>query len=201
LKQVSALSQFRKLEKLGRERLSPNFFMREFLHSEISQVERVQNIPHYPEIAIRNGSLLCQCVLEPLQAKLGRLSVRSGYRSPEINAIGAKNKNQYNCASNQRNTGGHIWDYPDSDGQFGATACIIVCSYVDYYEKTGDWRSLANWIHSNIPHFSSLCFFPKLCAINISWSENPSRRIRSYIAPRGTYQPVRTWSPNAKLPS
>lgn len=184
---------FHQLERLGRTRLSHNFFMREFLHSEISQVENIPNIPHHPDIAIRNGKRLCEDILEPIQSSLGRISIRSGYRSPEINAAGAANKNQYNCASNQRNAGGHIWDYPDSDGRFGATACIVVCSYVDYFEHTGDWQSLANWIHSNIPNYSSLCFFPKLCAINISWRERPRRRIMSYITPRGIYQPTSIW--------
>jgi len=33
------------LEDLGREQLSPSFFMRDFLYSEISQIEGIPNIP------------------------------------------------------------------------------------------------------------------------------------------------------------
>ena len=40
------------LEDLGRTRLSPNFFMRDFLHSEISQIEGVPNIPVDGALAI-----------------------------------------------------------------------------------------------------------------------------------------------------
>lgn len=76
---------FNQLEKLGRTRLSSNFFMREFLYSEISQAENIPNLPHHPDIAISNGTRLCEEILEPIQNSLGRISIRSGYRSPEIN--------------------------------------------------------------------------------------------------------------------
>lgn len=190
---------YNKLEKLGRVRLSPNFFMREFLHSEISQAENTPNVPHYPEIAIEVGKKLCSEVLEPIQASLGKIAIRSAYRSPEINAIGASNKNQYNCSSNERTHASHIWDYPDKNGHRGATTCIVVCSYVDYYEETGDWQSLANWIHINVPAYSAMYFFPKLCAFNISWHENPKHSIKSYIAPRGKYTPTGIIKKNAPL--
>lgn len=183
-KAISKLAEFRKLEELGRVRLSPNFFMREFLHSEISQIERIPNIPHHPEIAIKYGSLLCERILEPIQEHFGRISIRSGYRSPEINALGAANRNQYKCSRNESNYSKHIWDYPDANGHFGATACIVICSYIDRYHKTGDWKSLAEWIKHNIPEYSALTFYPKLCAFNISWHEQPKKRISSYIRPR-----------------
>jgi len=96
------------LETLGRERLSNSFFMRDFLYSEISQIERIPNIPEFPDVAIEVGSQLCQHVLEPIQQALGRISVRSGYRSPAVNGKGAENKNQYNCSSNESNYAHHI---------------------------------------------------------------------------------------------
>ena len=66
------------LEDLGRVRLSDSFFMRDFLYSEISQIECIPNVPEYPEIAIEAGRGLCQNVLEPIQDALGRISIRSG---------------------------------------------------------------------------------------------------------------------------
>jgi hypothetical protein len=177
----SKRAAFKAVEDLGRARLSPNFFMREFLHSEISQIENIPNIPHHPEIAVKYGSLLCQNVLEPIQEYWGRISVRSGYRSPEVNALGATNKNQYKCASNKGNYSKHIWDYPDANNQFGAMACVVVCPYVDYYQKTGDWKTLEHWISKNVTNYATLTFFPKLCAINISWHENTKKQITSYI--------------------
>ena len=65
------------LEELGRVRLSSNFFMRDFLHSEISQIEGIPNIPDFPDIAIQAGTELCEKVLEPIQSRFGRLSIRS----------------------------------------------------------------------------------------------------------------------------
>ena len=85
------------LEALGRVRLSESFFMRDFLYSEISQIEGIANIPDDPDLAIFVGKQLCENVLEPIQAALGRLSIRSAYRSCAVNAKGAENKNQYNC--------------------------------------------------------------------------------------------------------
>lgn len=173
------------LEEFGRVRLSDSFFMRDFLYSEISQIESIPNVPEFPEIAIEAGTQLCQKVLEPIQQQLGRISIRSGYRSTAVNGKGAENKNQYNCSSNEKNYAHHIWDYKDKNGNLGATACIVVNSFVDYYEKTGNWQALAWWIHDNIPEYSSMYFFPKLAALNIHWSPTPEKKIQSYIPPKG----------------
>ena len=82
------------LEEFGRIRLSKSFFMRDFLYSEISQIERIPNIPDDPNLAVLVGTALCENVLEPIQAQLGRISIRSAYRSCAVNAKGAENKNQ-----------------------------------------------------------------------------------------------------------
>ena len=74
----------RALEDLGRTRLSPNFFMRDFLHSEIANFYGVPNIPDDPDLAIATGTRLCQEILEPLQRTFGRLAIRSGYRSAAV---------------------------------------------------------------------------------------------------------------------
>ncbi|WP_243976513.1 peptidase M15 [Vibrio natriegens] len=174
-------STVRSLEKLGRVKLSPSFFMRDFLHSEISQIEGIPNIPDYPDIAIKSGSQLCEQVLEPIQSKFGRVSIRSAYRSPSVNARGAENKNQYNCAKNEANYAGHIWDYKDAEGYIGATACVVINSFLPYYERTGNWQALAWWIHDNVPGYSSMYFFPTLAAFNISWHEKPKKVIKSHI--------------------
>jgi hypothetical protein len=173
------------LEELGRVQLSKSFFMRDFLYSEIAQVEQIPNIPDYPDIAIEAGKGLCENVLEPIQDALGRIAIRSAYRSCEVNAKGAENRNQYNCSKNESNYAGHIWDVKDANGFIGATACIVVTSFLPYYQETGDWQALAWWIHDHIPGYSFIFFFPKLAAFNISWHQNPERRIDSYISPKG----------------
>lgn len=166
------------LESLGRVQLSASFFMRDFLYSEISQIEAIPNIPDYPDLAIEAGTELCTQVLEPIQQQLGRISIRSAYRSPEVNACGAANKNQYRCANNESNYAAHIWDYRDKTGHLGATACIVV----PYYQATGDWQALAWWIHDNIPSYSTMCFFPNLAAFNINWHQLPKKVISSHIS-------------------
>ena len=184
------------LEDFGRVRLSKSFFMREFLYSEISQIERIPNIPDDPELAIRAGINLCENVLEPIQEKLGRISIRSSLRSCAVNSKGAENKNQYRCSSNEATYANHIWDRKDADGFMGATACIVVNSFVDYYSRTGNWESIAWWIHDNIPGYSDMVFYPKLAAFNISWHEKPKKTIRSYIPPRAGRYLTKPGMPN-----
>ncbi len=169
----------RSLEEFGRARLSQNFFMRDFLYSEISALYGIINIPDNPELAIKAGKKLCAELLEPLRARFGAVAIRSAYRSCAVNEFG--NKNNFNCARNEVNYGHHIWDRLDDDGHMGATACIVIPWFADQYDKGADWRSLAWWIHDNLP-YSSLYFFPKLAAFNLQWHEKPLRRIDSYIA-------------------
>jgi hypothetical protein len=163
-------------------RLSPSFFMRDFLNSEIGNVHGIPNLPDDPELAIAAGRLLCQELLEPLQATFGRLAIRSAYRSSALNAYG--NAHGHNCASNERNRARHTWDRRDAEGAIGAMACIVVPWFADRYAAGTPWQSMAWWIHDHLP-YSELQFFPKLAAFNIGWHERPKRRISSFIAPRG----------------
>lgn len=169
------------LEELGRVRLSDSFFMRDMLYSEISNHYGIPNIPEFPDVAIETGRALCENLLDPLQEKFGRVSIRSAYRSPTLNKFG--NENNLNCSRNEANYAKHIWDYPDKDGHKGALATVVVNSFIPYYERTKDWQSLAWYIHDHLP-YSTLFFYPKLAAFNIGWHEEPQRRIDSYIAPK-----------------
>jgi hypothetical protein len=172
----------KKLEELGRERLSRSFYMREFLYSEIANLHGLSNIPDDPELAIEVGRKLCQELLEPLNATFGRVAIRSSYRSCAVNQFG--NENGYGCARNEANYAGHIWDRLDNENLKGATACIVLPWFTERYEQGADWRALAYWIHDHLP-YSELQFFPKLCAFNISWHEKPKKIIHSYIEPAG----------------
>ena len=172
----------KRLEGFGRKRLSKSFFMRDFLYSEISQIESIPNTPVDEALAILAGQGLCVNVLEPIQEKLGRISIRSAYRSPDVNRLG--NEKNYNCSKNETNYARHIWDMRDSGGGYGATACIVVNSFVDYYEQTGDWTALAWWIHDHIPGYREIMFYPHLAAFNINWHSDPSenKKIGSQVA-------------------
>lgn len=171
----------RSAEALGRVRLSPSFFMRDFLHSEIANVHGIPNLPDDPDLAIAAGTRLCQELLEPLQATFGRIAIRSAYRSPAVNAYG--NAHGYNCASNERNYARHIWDRRNAHGM-GAVACIALPWLADRLQTGTPWQAMAWWIHDHLP-YSGLQFFPKLGAFNIGWHERPQRTIHSYANPRG----------------
>lgn len=179
---VAALADF------GRVRLSKSFFMRDFLFSDIAAIHGLANIPDDPDLAVAAGKQLCEQLLEPLQDVFGRIAVRSAYCSCEVNGFGNEmqrtGKDGYGCASNEANYAGHIWDRRDADGYMGATACVIVPSFWDRFQAEGEWQKLAWWIHDHLP-YSSLYFFPKFWAVNISWHNKPERRIDSYTKPIG----------------
>lgn len=172
------------LEAFGRERLSRNFFMRDFLFSEIAATEGLLNAPDDPELAVVAGKRLCEELLEPLHETFGRLAIRSAYRSCEVNRRG--NELRAGCAANEANYAHHIWDRRDADGAMGATACIVLPWLVDYCASGGDWRGMAWWIHDRLP-YASMQFFPHLTAFNIQWHERPERSIYSYISQNKGY--------------
>ena len=169
------------LEELGRVQLSENFFLRDFLYSEIAIIHGFQNIPDDPDLVIATGKVLCETLLEPLQDQFGKISIRSAYRSPEVNHFG--NVNKLNCGRNETNYAGHIWDRRDAEGRMGATACVVVNRFVPYYQRTGDWEAMAWWVHDHLP-YSDMEFFPKLGAFNLQWRDDPERSISSFVPPR-----------------
>lgn len=170
------------LESLGRERLSRNFYMREFLHSEVATKLNIVNYPDDVSVALDTGRRLCESVLEPLQAKFGRISIRSGFRSAALNAV--CHDHGYNCVENRKAFGRHIWDFPSERFGYGAMACIVIPSVHDAVASGVLIEEFAYWVNSNI----SYCFmsvFQQQTAINICWSEKPSREIYSRIPPSG----------------
>src|SRR5437764_114798 len=122
------------------------------------------------------GRRLCEDLLEPLQDHWGPVRIRSAYRSSEVNALGNQLQRQrkagYNCASNEANAAGHIWDLRDTDGRMGATACVVVPSFWDAHHEPGDWQIMARWIDETLP-YSTLEFLPQFWALNVSWHERP----------------------------
>jgi len=172
----------RGLENLGRVRLSKTFFMRDFLHSEIASLYGIPNIPDEPDLAIKAGRHLAEELLEPIQDTFGPVRIRGAYRSARVNQFG--NDHKMNCAHNRRAASRHVWDRRDKNGHLGAMACIVIPWFADRYGEGADWRSMAWWIHDHLP-YGSLWFYPKMAAFNIGWHENPSRRIASYISPKG----------------
>jgi hypothetical protein len=170
------------LETLGRVRLSRHFYMRDFLYSEIGNFHQIRNLPDDPELAIENGRQLCERLLDPLEETFGRLAVRSGYRSPELNAFG--NQHKLNCARNDNPLECHIWDRASGEAAI-AGASVVIPWFADHYAEGRDWRDLAWWLHDHLP-YSDIWFFPKLPAFNLVWRARPLRTVSSYIAPRGT---------------
>ena len=168
-----------KLTELGRVQLSPTFFLRDFLYSDIAAIHGLSNIPDDPDLAIAAGTRLCEDLLEPLQDAFGRIAIRSAYRSAEVNALGAAKG--YDCASNERNAARHIWDLRDHAGYMGATASIVVPNFANRFDQPGDWKKLAWWVHDHLP-YATMEFFPVRWAFNLSWHEKPGRMIYSHIS-------------------
>ena len=173
------------LETLGRVRLSEHFFMREMLYSEIANFHGIPNIPDDPDLAIAAGTRLCEELLEPLHATFGHVSIRSAFRSVEVNDFGhARQNKSYNCSKTKWNHSRHVWDRRDDDDFMGATACIVIPWFIPRYEAGTPWQALAWWIHDHL-NYSDMRFFPKFAAFNLRWHESPVRRIYSDAQPKG----------------
>ncbi len=169
------------LETFGRVRLSKHFYMRDFLYSEIGSFHGIPNLPRDPDLMIETGHALCTELLDPLEETFGRLAIRSGYRSAQLNQFG--NENKLNCARNDNPLECHIWDRDYGDAAIAGTSLVIPW-FADQYDSGRDWRDLAWWVHDHLA-YSELWFFPKLAAFNLTWRPTPLRTISSYIAPRG----------------
>ena len=173
------------LEKLGRVRLSEHFFMREMLHSEIANFHGIPNIPDDPDLAIAAGTRLCEELLEPLHATFGHVSIRSAFRSVEVNTYGhERSAKGYNCGETTWNYARHVWDRRDTEGHMGATACIVIPWFIPRYEAGTPWQAMAWWVHDHLP-YSDMAFFPRYAAFNLRWCEKPNRRIESFAPPKG----------------
>ncbi|HEU0310037.1 MAG TPA: hypothetical protein VFR36_02290, partial [Sphingomicrobium sp.] len=127
-------------------------------------------------------------VLEPLHDRFGRVSIRSAYRSPELNGFCNQRYVAGDtacwCTDNGSNAAKHIWDRRDEAGHLGATATIVIPAYLDHYERTGDYRPLGWWIRDNVPGYAEIYFFKQLCAFNIRWYEGGSdKAIRRHNPP------------------
>ena len=169
------------LETFGRVRLSKHFYMRDFLYSEIGSFHGVPNLPRDPDLTIETGRALCTELLDPLEETFGRLAIRSGYRSAQLNQFG--NENRLNCARNDNPLECHIWDRDSGDAAIAGTSLVIPW-FADQYDSGRDWQDLAWWVHDHLA-YSEMWFFPKLAAFNLTWRPTPLRTISSYIAPRG----------------
>ena len=169
------------LETFGRVRLSKHFYMRDFLYSEIGSFHGVPNLPRDPDLTIETGRALCTELLDPLEETFGRLAIRSGYRSAQLNQFG--NENRLNCARNDNPLECHIWDRDSGDAAIAGTSLVIPW-FADQYNSGRDWQDLAWWVHDHLA-YSEMWFFPKLAAFNLTWRPTPLRTISSYIAPRG----------------
>ena len=111
------------LEDFGRSRLSDHFFMRDMLYSEVASVHGLRDVPDNPVLAVEVGKQLCTTLLEPLHATFGHVSIRSTFRSAEVNSCGEK---YVNVASTGRNRARHVWDQTDKKGEKGTTASVVV---------------------------------------------------------------------------
>ena len=179
---------FFKLDKLGWVRLSEHFYMRQFLHSEISAAYGIQNIPDDPDLAVENGTVLCETILEPSVRAFGPIIIRSGFRSAALNEFG--HRNHLMCASNQKNYAHHIWDHRDESGHKGASACIVVPGLKERETALATRQAFADWIDDNLPYHSAT-FFKRGHSMNIGWHERPKGGVYNLATSRYLVKPSR----------
>ena len=168
----SDMPVLRALDAFGRQRLSKHYFMRDFLYSEVAEVHGIPNVPDNAELAIKSGRALCRNLLEPIRHVFGHITIRSAFRSVNVN--GYCNCHDMSCSSNKASCANHIWDHEDGEGCMGATACIVIPVLADWIaEKPGwDWQVLAWFIHDHLP-YSEMVFFARNGTVNLTWRGDP----------------------------
>ena len=132
------------------------------LYSGVARFHGRQNIPDNPDLAIAAGPGVCEQILEPLHAATGHVSMRSAYRSHEVNRFcneqQTKGRKGYTCEENS--DAHHIWDRRDRDGFTGATASIVIHRFVHYLPKRPQmsWTATPWWLHDRLPYSESVSF-------------------------------------------
>lgn len=162
------------LEKIGRIRLSHNFYMRQFLYSEIAATHGMANVPDDVELAVEVGEHLCSNILEPIAKEFGSIVIRSGFRSAVVNDYGAKNR--LKCSSNADNYAFHIWDHLDENEFKGACACIVIPSLIDMNDQPAAINRIVDFAKAEL-NFHHMTFFANDMAFNIGWHEKPMAKI------------------------
>ena len=143
----------------------------------------IANVPDDAKLAIKSGTALCRNLLEPLRHVFGHITIRSAFRSANVNGFG--NCHNMHCSSNKASYANHVWDHKDGDGYMGATACIVIPGFVDWMNEKGgrDWRVLAWFIHDHLP-YSEMVFFVQNAAVNPYLARGPARRNSGRRCPR-----------------
>lgn len=80
MKTAEGLAMYALMEEFSLTRLSPNYFMRDFLHSNYNSVAGVCNYPEKPEVVIKAGKALCDNILEPIIKQFGKIFITFGYQ-------------------------------------------------------------------------------------------------------------------------
>jgi zinc D-Ala-D-Ala carboxypeptidase len=78
--------------------LSSNFTLDELIKSQVATRKNINNNPSPQQI--ENLKLLCENILQPIRDKFGRVSVSSGFRSPELCIAIGSSINSQHCADN-----------------------------------------------------------------------------------------------------
>jgi hypothetical protein len=81
---------------MGRQQLSPNFYLDEFTRSQTATRRGIDNRVEPDSIIHTNLTALCRQLLQFIRDDLGPVHITSGFRSPELNiAIGGSTASQH----------------------------------------------------------------------------------------------------------
>ena len=130
-------------------KLSDNFYLSEFLKSNVATRRNISNDPNSEQI--KQMQILCQNLLQPIRDDLGPLRINSGFRSMELNrAIGGAYKivdGKYKATSQHCKGQAADLKFVDSDGHVDNQQiweCVLNCGLeFDQMINEFDWT----WIH------------------------------------------------------
>lgn len=143
MKTTDGQEMYALMEELSLTRLSPNFIMREFLHSNYNSVAGICNYPEKPEVVIRAGKALCENILEPIIAKFGKIFITFGYQG----RVGL-NMADSTTKDNPKSSSPHMWDRSTYPKHIYCRVDILPACVQDGAVTKKEFR---DWLFHNLP--------------------------------------------------
>lgn len=165
------------MESFSLTRLSKNFIMRDFLHTNYNSVAGVCNYPEKPEVVLAAGKALCENILEPIIEKFGKIFITFGYQSRAgIEMADSKIKTK------PKGSSPHQWDRGTYGNKIYCRVDVLPACVQDGLVSKKEFR---DWIFHNL-NLDLIMSWGKSNVFCLTYSEFKPRRVAIEWVQSGT---------------